>query len=311
MDRRHFGTAVLLIGLLFPALKANAAVVSSHVWVNDFSGAAPAGALPASFGIDSSQGVFIGNSGAYADNTDALSFMLEDSATGLGFTVFESTFDTGTGLPEAITDWPQSTGNTFRIETSGTEQGSVASEALGFDTESPISTQTNAALIFDFRNSDTEVHRFAADLLDFEGGNGRPAYVGAYSLTGERRLQEALNFGEFNDAYGNNELISFLIESADEEALGAVVFVVGDDDSTTGGYERLAVADIYLQGRAGVTPVPLPASVWLLLSALMGFFGLRRVAASRRIFPESEPRGQQPPTKYQGRETASLSLVRC
>lgn len=212
---------------------------------------------------------------------DTESISIIDNHLGIELTISEGTYDTANGLPISISEITTENSR-ISLEPNTVSQDRVGVNTWGIDSESPISTSSNAALIFDFRESDADVTQFAAALIDVEGGNGRNSFVGLYNELGNRFYQSPLLLPGDSNNFGNKEVRYMGIETVGDETLSIIVLSVGDDDDSDGTKERMAVGDFY----AGTTakapiPTPVPAGIWLMLSALLSSALLRGKLASK------------------------------
>lgn len=213
----------------------------------------------------------------FDDNALAQQFTVSSALMeGVTLQVYEGRFDSVAHegrLPASLVALPS--GDPIAYEASvagggdGVGQDAAHSLAFGFDTLA-TNHSDNGALVFSFLASTARVHQFGLDLLDYEGGSTIPAYVGIYDLTGHLSLAKSLRFdadpvGVSSNGFGDGVVRFFAIEGDVSTPIGAVVFVVGDDnDFADGRTERLAAGDFYIGSRG----VPVPASLPLLLSAL-------------------------------------------
>lgn len=281
MDRIVLSLLLVCVYLIQPS---HAAIISSSVLLSGYSGAASAEEVPEVFDINTSLGVFVSEGNSQISTITGATYDISMGASGYSFSVYEGVVDTEFGLPSALAGI-NTTGSHVVLEAHGTVQGGAASDALGFDSSTTFSTRLNAALVIDLSSSSKSIFTFAADLLDFEGGNGRDAYWGVYDVLGERVTQGIFGVLNAEVNYGNDEVVSFFARSDDAMPLGSIVFAVGDDSAgSTGGSERLAIADIYVQGEsASVTPVPLPAAATLFLFGLVFLVAMQRTTKTIQI----------------------------
>jgi hypothetical protein len=137
----------------------------------------------------------------------------------------------------------------------GSAQDNARSMAWGVDTGKQT-YKSNSTLVFDFTESPTPIHYFGADLLDFEGGCDRPAYVAVYDRAGNLTKKVELPFKD--KECGNGETREFGIAAT--EPIGRVAFFVGSASNNSGYRFRIAASDIWIASANGRKVQPLLAS---------------------------------------------------
>ncbi|MGJ8634859.1 MAG: hypothetical protein ACSHX7_13160 [Luteolibacter sp.] len=210
-----------------------------------------------------------------SDSSDLVSATWTTTISGDDYTVTfsEGVFDTSIGGTATVATGPASlsdidfTDSDFIYEAGETDQGGATIPTWGFDTEfSP--SGGNAAAVFDFTASATDVFSFSLLLADFEGGNAWSNVVSAFRADGS--LIGSISFDFPGPEYGD-AVLNFVGFGADE-ALGYVAFFVGEDDPTgTGNTERIAVGDFKF-GSSALSTVPEPSAVLLGLTGCLLLF---------------------------------------
>lgn len=157
-----------------------------------------------------------------------------------------ASYDTVRGAPSSIGELDRDNPLKLVFEKSkspstfGSAQDGARSLAWGVDTGEQTYS-SNSALVFDLRDSPTPVLSFGADLLDYEGGCGRSAFVGVFGRNGRLIKQEAYAFQD--GKCGHATVREYGISST--EPIGAVVFFVGSASGNEGHRFRIAAADFW------------------------------------------------------------------
>ncbi len=188
-------------------------------------------------------------------------------------TVEEGVFDTSSGVPAAVSSL--TTGSTFRYETDAS-QGGASVGAWGFDSEG-TSSSGNAFFLFDFSGSSTAVNSVSLTTADWEGGNGRSAYVALYDTSGSLLTSSPLDFPSPAYGDGTTQFLGLGLTAAEaaSASIGYLAIFVGDDDpGGTGSTERLAFGELSF----GLSTIPEPGSLIFLLVGMGALLGRRRVS---------------------------------
>ncbi|MEM7387625.1 MAG: hypothetical protein AAF514_22040 [Verrucomicrobiota bacterium] len=172
-------------------------------------------------------------------------------------TTTELGYDNGGVFHELASDYTNNfNGTNYRFRNEGTagQQGASAF-GWGYDTDgtgSPDSTfSAQQTFLFDFTGSATDVGTFSFSLLDFESGTALSAYLAVWDESGNYLNHLSVDYG--GKPYGNAEAHQAFIQS-DDDALGYVAVIVGDNDSPSNFREQVAIGDFYVGGFAVAVP---------------------------------------------------------
>jgi hypothetical protein len=148
-------------------------------------------------------------------------------------------------------------------------------------TEAPNTSSAQSVFVVDFTASPTDVYSASASLLDFESASQfLRGYVVAYDESGNLIDFLTLNYDGAGTptpaaSDGNGQARMFgITTSLAEGPIGSLAYIVGDDSTTSSGFnEHLGIGDFYVGGAAAI---PEPGGGLLLI------LGLLPVALARR-----------------------------